>query len=176
MEPYNIRKCRISISPSCDARFFTCARPGRSKGSDGCVTDELVSAWVKGLPGPNTVIISLLGRKRNRKELSEFSYYSFYGEWDTPPERSDKPSFQEWLERHHKDLQILVREHPTYDRDIYNFLPIPPFTLAAIESDVRQFVSEGRTVVVMDSGGVGRTGEVCEYMKPTEDTHDTQRA
>ena len=167
MEPYKLQRWRISISPDCDAWFFTCARPGRSKGPDGDVPDFLVSAWVGGLPGPNTMIISLLGRKRDRKKLSEFSYYSFYGEWDTPSERKNKPSFQEWLDQRPKDLQILVCEHPTFD---YDRRPIPPYRLAAIECDVRRLVSEGRTVVVMDSGGVGRTGEVCEYMKATEDT------
>ena len=171
MEPCNLRRWKVSISPNCDAWFFTCARPGRSKGPDGDMLDDFVSSWVRGLPpGPNKVIVSLLGRKRDRKKLSEFSYYSFYGEWDKPSERNDKPSFQEWLHRHHKDLQILVCEHPTYDSDIYDPRPIHPIRLAAIERDVRRLISEGRTVVVMDSGGVGRTGEVCEYMKATEDT------
>ncbi len=176
MEPCQLRRWRISISPDWDAWFFTCARPGRSKGPDGDVPDDLVSSWVRGLPGPNTVIISLLGRKRNRKQLSEFSYYSFYGGWDNPSECDNKPSFQEWLDQRHKDLQILVREYPTFDPDIYNPRPIHPRRLAAIEHDVRHLISEGRTVVVMDSGGVGRTGEVCEHMKATEDTLNTPRS
>ena len=78
---------------------------------------------------------------------------------------NNKMSFQEWLDQQHKDLQILVREHPTVDSQ-----PIPYEQLSAIATDVLNFISAGRTVVVMDSGGVGRTGAVCKYMKATEDT------
>ena len=166
MEPCNLRRWKVSISPNCDAWFFTCGRPGRSKGADGDVLDDFVSSWVRGLPpGPKKVIVSLLGRKRDRNKLSEFSYYSFYGEWDKPSERNDKPSFQEWLDRHHNDLQILVREHPTYDDT-----DIPSGTISAIATDVHELIKEGRTVIVMDSGGVGRTGDVVKYLKATEDT------
>ena len=176
MEPYNLQRWRIDISPSQDACFFTCARPGRSKGGDNGVPDDLVSVWVRGLPGPNTVIVSLLGRKNDSRRLSELSYYSFYGKADKSSERENKVSFQEWLDLHHEDLGILVCEHPTYDSYTHDPCPIHPYKLAAIRRDIQQLITEGRTVVVMDSGGVGRTGEVCEYMKATEDTQDSPRA
>ncbi len=171
MEPLHLKCWEIGVEPSSGLMFFTCARPGRSLGPDNDVPDDVVSNWVRGLPGPNTVIISLLGRKRNRKQLSEFSYYSsFCGEWDTPLERDNKPSFQEWLQQHHNDLDILIREHPTYDDT-----DVPSTTICAISTDVHRFIEEGRTVIVMDSGGVGRTGQVCEYLKATHDTLGPQR-
>ena len=163
MEPLNIKCWEIGVEPSSGLTFVTCARPGRSFGPDNNVPDDVVSSWVRGLPGPNTVIVSLLGRKRSQNKLSEFSYYSFYGKWDSPSERNNKPSFQEWLDQYHKDLQILVREHPTYDDT-----DIPSATICAIATDVHRFVEEGRTVVAMDSFGVGRTRDVAKYLKATE--------
>ena len=125
--------------------------------------DDVVSSWVKGLPRPNTVIVSLLGRKRHQNNLSEFSYYPFYGEWDTQLERSNKRSFQWWLDKNHEDLQILVREHPTQDDT-----DIPFTTICAIATDIHRFIQEGRAVVVMDSFGVGRTRSVATFLRATE--------
>ena len=126
------------------------------------MSDQIVSAWVEGLPGPDTAIVSLLGRKQGSKGSSEFSYYSFSGGVDTSPERGSKPTFAEWLDTHHTERRILVREHPTYD-----YRPIPQERLAAIEAEVRHPTSIGRTVVVVDSGGESRTGKVCRHMKAT---------
>ncbi len=165
MEPFKLRPWKISISPGCDARFYTCARPGRSKGPDGAVPDDVVSSWVKGLPGPDTAIISLLGRKSDKNGLCEYSFYSFCGAWDRPEEPGRRPYFQEWLDQNHKELKILVRERPTYDNR-----PIPSDTIKAIATDVHELNREGRTVVVMDSGGVGRTGDVVAYLRATQDT------
>ena len=175
MEPYKLRRWKIYFSPDNPAFFYTCARPGRSQGSEEKVPDELVSAWVKGLServqglsSEKVAIISLLGRKDGPRGKSEFSYYPFYGRWDKASERNNKLSLQEWLDQHHKDLQIVVSEYPTFDCDVYNFMPIPPVKLANIEKAVMEITAEGRTVVVMDSGGIGRTGEVAEYLNATE--------
>ncbi len=163
MEPFQLKRWKLDISPNDAAYFYTCARPGRSKGRDKkLVADDIVSAWVCGLPRPDTAIISLLGRKQGPEGLSEFSYYSFWGDFDTPSERGSQPSFQEWLDQQHEHLKILVREHPTYDDR-----PIPYNTLAAVESDIRDLISEGRMVVVVDSGGVDRTGQAGKHMKAT---------
>lgn len=165
MEPFKLRPWKISVSPGCDARFYTCARPGRSKGPDGAVPDDVVSSWVRGLPGPDTAIISLLGCKPDENCLSEYSFYSFGGAWDRPEERGGRPYFQEWLDQNHKELNILVRERPTNDNR-----PISSGTIEAIATDVHELNREGRTVVVMDSGGVGRTGDVVAYLKAIQDT------
>lgn len=165
MEPFNLRYWKFSEGAANDTYFYTCARPGRSKGQDEPVPQGMVSLWVVGLPDPtNLALISLLGRKRNRRNLSEFSYYPFRGEWDDKVERKDKASFQEWLDAWHSNLRIQLHEHPTYD---YDRRGIPPFILAAIERDVRDLTSAGRTVVVMDSGGVGRTCQVCSHLNAT---------
>ena len=77
MEPYNLKMWKIDTSQGDIAYFHTSARPGRSKGPKGRVSDQIVSAWVSGLPGPDIAIVSLLGRKQGHKGNSEFSYYSF---------------------------------------------------------------------------------------------------
>lgn len=162
MEPYNLRPWRLDAAPKGEATFYTCARPGRAAGPDGAVEDHTVSTWVKELPGPNKAIISLLGRKHGLNGISEFSYYSFCGGMDTETERGDKPIFQEWLDQWHSDLEILLIEHPTYD-----YQEVPLDALEAVGQDLCDLISQGRTVVVMDSGGVGRVGEVCEFLKAT---------
>ena len=154
MEPFNLKRWEVHTSRG-DACFYTCARPGRSKGQKGRVSDQIVSAWVSSLPGPDTAIVSLLGRKRKKTGSSEFSYYTFSGGFDTCSERQSQPTFREWLDIHHAQLKILVREHPTYD-----YRPIPHENLTAIEVEVRCLILMGRTVVVVDSVGI-RAQERC---------------
>lgn len=150
----------MSLTPG---HLYTCARPGRSKDADRDVPDELVRRWVCGLPGGlDIVIISLLGRKPDGQ--SEFSFYSFYGFWDSPEERHGRLSFQEWLDRRHKERPIQVIEHPTHD-----FRPVPPKTLAAVALVIFELLGVGRTVVLIDSGGETRTKSVCSYMGFVED-------
>ena len=171
LEPYRLRRWRIGVPPDNAAFFYTCARPGRSGGRKEGVSDGVVSVWVRGLPGPDTAIVSLLGRKRGPWGLSEFSFYSFYGEDDSPSECGNQPSFQEWIDQRHPDIPILVREHPTYD-----LRAIGPDTLADIAADILDLIAAGRTVVVVDSGGQERTGAVCRYMKAVEDSRSTPNA
>jgi hypothetical protein len=139
-------------SPDLDA-FFTFLPTSRHY-----LSDEDVHEWFQGfLPllsdAPNIVIVSLLGRKPDGR--SEFSFYSFYGGWDTPEERSCRLSFQAWLDRWHKGRSIKIVEHPTCD-----YGPIPQVTLDAVRSDILRLLSEGQTIVVMDSGGDTRTRRV----------------
>ena len=149
--------------------LFTCARPGRSKGKDRPVPDDLVHRWVQGLPGPNTAIVSLLGRKHGPKGASEFTFYSFCGGVDSPSECKRRPSLQEWLDRWYRDLGIQVHEHPTFD-----FHPVPQEILVAVAADIHELLSHRRTVVVVDSGGETRIRDVCKHMGAREDfrTHD----
>ena len=164
MEPFNLRCWKVNVAGEMDAILYTCARPGRSLGPDVPVDDETVSTWVRGLPGPNTAIISLLGRKGGPRGVSEFTFYSFCGGMDGPSERKRKMTFLEWLEYYHKDRGIVLREHPTIDRYAHSYQLIPPLRLDKIAEEVLGLISEDRTVVVMDSGGVGRTQEVSDYL------------
>lgn len=165
MEPYRLRRWNRAGTAE-QLNFYTCARPGRSKGRTGQVDDALVSEWALNLPGaPSTTIISLLGRKPLPREQSEFSFYSFCGEWDTSTERHGKPTHEQWLTRHHPTLKLEILEHPTRD-----FAPIPTERLAAIAEDVTRLLKVGRTVVLMDSGGVQRSGQVCNHLGFVEDS------
>jgi hypothetical protein len=123
-----------------------------------------VHQWVKNLPGPQTAIISLLGRKPPPKGTSEFSFYTFHGREDTPQERRGKRSLQEWLDHYHPERAITLIEHPTMD-----FRPIPDTALASIAADVDRLLAEGRTIVLVDSGGETRSGAVCRYLNLVED-------
>jgi hypothetical protein len=125
--------------------------------------DDVVHRWVLGLPGPNTAIVSLLGRKPDG--LSEFSFYSFYGGFDHPSDHPGHLSFQKWLSYWHEDRPIVLCEHPTFD-----FKPIWPEMLDAVAADIRKLLSAGRTVVLIDSGGQTRTGVVCNHMRAVEDS------
>jgi len=160
VEPYRLRRWRPPWATS-DTRLFSCARPGRSKGSAGLVADALVDQWVVGLPGPRPAIVSLLGCKPDG--TSEFAFYSF---GSCREERSSRrPSFQEWLDEHHKAKQITVIEHPTID-----FTKIPDDVLSSIRQDLENLMMEGRTVILVDSGGITRTGDVFRRILAIEDT------
>jgi hypothetical protein len=153
-------------------RLYTCGRPGRSKGKDKPVPDALVHAWLAGLPaGDGLVLVSLLGRKDGPSGVSEFSLYSFYGGIDRRDERGKKPSFREWLDRTKRGRTIQLVEHPTFDYAG----GIPEEMLNTIKSDLWALLSEGRTVVLFDSGGQERTGQVCHSIDFQEETRrDTQ--
>jgi hypothetical protein len=114
------------------------------------------------------VIVSLLGRKQ--QGVSEFSFYSFHGGWDTPSERRNKPlSFQKWLDSRHYNRSLKVIEYPTIDS-----LSVPVDTLEAVAREIGQLLSEGRTVILVDSGGKERSGCVCAYMGFIEVTANTR--
>jgi hypothetical protein len=161
MEPFRLKRWKIG-----SAHFFTCARPGRSKCDGKKVPDDIVHRWVKALPGPMAAIVSLLGRKHGPKGTSEFSFYSFCGGFDTPSERRNCLSFQDWLDKYHKSLHILVRKYPTYDYAGQ----ITAETMAAVASDIHELIAAGRTPVLVDSGGMTRTGIICKDMGATEDS------
>ena len=165
-KPHNLRCWKLD-TPTGSVQIFTCGRPGRDKGQSGRVSEELVNSWVLGLQehcGPNLAVISLLGRKNDANGESEFSYYSFCGGFDSQRDHENRPTFQEWLDVHHTDLDIQVCEYPTFDR-----CPIPLETLDTAAADIRRLVLEGRTVIVVDSGGVTRSGKVCRHTGAVED-------
>ena len=154
MEPCRLRRWRLPSS-SVSAVFYTCARPGRSRGSKGKVPDKLLHDWMRGIPSEsNVVVVSLLGEKKDG--TSEFSFYSFYAKGRT---------FQQWLDQNYAERAVQVIEHPTVD-----FCRVPTETLEAAASDIAKLLSEGRTVVLMDSGGEQRSGQVCTHMGAVEDS------
>lgn len=159
-KPYNLRLRKLDASTGV-AHYFTCGRPGREKGTKALqVCDELVHGWVLGLQeycGPNLAIISLLGRKRDGS--SEFSFYSFYGGSDTTAERKGRPSFQEWLETHHKALGISVYEFPTTDRS-----SVPVELRESVVAQMKELFLSGSHVVVVDSAGAERTGRIHDHL------------
>lgn len=162
-KPYKLRRWRLGQALAAKY-FFTCARPGREPGKNfSPIPDEVVDKWVRGLPKPDTTIISLLGRKPDG--LSEYSFYSFCGGFDDPTEGQVRPTFQEWLERRHKILSITVCDYPTVD-----FSKIPQETLAAIKIELDLLFSQGRKVVLVDSGGETRNTAVCKYLGAVEDS------
>src|SRR5437879_4064443 len=95
-EPYRLTKWKASTPFA--GELFTCARPGRSKGSAVQIPDDLVAAWVAGLPvSDRLVVVSLLGRKPTGK--SEFAFYSFRGGFEGESNRPKCPTFQAWLDQ-----------------------------------------------------------------------------
>lgn len=56
-------------------------------------------------------------------------------------------------------------EFPTYDG-----IRVPEATLRAVEWEISRLLSEGKTVVLMDSGGTERTRQVCMHMGFVENT------
>ena len=162
-KPYILKRWRLNTKAGA-LWFFTCARPGRTgdpASKNMGVPDEIVNRWVLGLPGPETAIVSLLGRKPDG--MSEFSFYSFYGGFDSPSDRPGCLSFQEWMDTWHGSPSIVIREQPSYD-----FRPMEPEALNAVSGDITELAGVGRTVVLIDSGGVTRTGRVCRHLGAVE--------
>jgi hypothetical protein len=157
VEPYRLRQWRVGAG-----RLFTCGRPGRDKYKEATkVPDKVIHDWVRKLPGSDKVIVSLLGRKPDG--TSEFSFYPFYGGFDTVDQPCGRTSFQQWLNEHYPELDIEVCEHPTED-----FRKIPEKTLAAVAHEIDHALAAGKTVVLIDSGGQTRTGAICSYMRLQE--------
>jgi hypothetical protein len=155
MEPFRLRRWRVT-----SGRLFTCGRPGRSNWKDSArVPENIIHKWVRNLPAETQVIVSLLGKKPNG--TSEYSFYPFSGGFDDPT--TGKPAFAEWLQTNFPERHMSVREHPTED-----FAPVPKEVLAAVAADISYALSDGGTVVLVDSGGQSRTGAVCKYMRLIE--------
>ena len=139
--------------------LFTCARPGRSLGrKKKTIDDTAVIHWLNGIPAAETVtaIVSLLGRKPEPEGQSEFCYYSFRSAHE---DRPGSPTFQEWLDRETAPGKYVVIEHPTTDTR-----PISLDVMNEIAASILANLRASRTVVVVDSGGVSRTGAVIRHL------------
>jgi hypothetical protein len=154
-EPCNLRKCKALGVPSAGA-LFTCGRPGRSLGSSGLVSDEIVDCWVTGMPNATPLILlSLLGTKVDGK--SEYQFYSFRGSH----EHSTKPTLQTWLDRRHGAGRFRVLEYPTEDAGPNS---LSDGQIESIRALINPMMDDGETVVLFDSFGSERTGQVCRAL------------
>jgi hypothetical protein len=156
MEPHRLKRWRARAIP--DGIFYSCARPGRSKGPVVLISDSVVKDWIEHLPGNgDATVISLLGRKHSDAGDSEFKFYSsFYGLWDSESERRSKKSFQDGIDSGHFNRVITIIQHPTID-----FKRVPASTIEAVSADIHQLLNQKRTVILVDSGGITRTGQIC---------------
>lgn len=154
-EPCNLKQCKPIGAPQ-EAFLFTCGRPGRSLGRTTAVPDEMVDCWVAGLPQAGTLhVLSLLGEKEDGR--SEYSFYSFRGSH----ERSAKPTFQNWLDSRYGSGRLQLHEYPTVDAGPGS---LSDEDIESIRAIVMPLLSTGETVVVFDSYGSERTGQVCRAL------------
>ena len=65
-------------------------------------------------------------------------------------------TFQQWLDHHFGHGNFVVIDFPTIDTK-----EIESKQLSAICAHVKSLLDSSATVVIVDSGGVGRTGRVC---------------
>ncbi len=153
-EPSKLKQYQSRTAPLA-GRLFTCARPGRSLGRKvSSISDEVVAAWVAGLPQSDQLhIVSLLGTKPNG--LSEYSYYSFRGGHESSVQHSNSATFQEWLNERFGLGRFVVVDFPTIDTE-----PIEPTVLTDICRTVTSLLAASADVLLVDSGGEGRTGKV----------------
>jgi hypothetical protein len=123
------------------------------------IEDFVVDAWIAGLPSSpeETIIVSLLGRKP--QGLSEFSYYSFRGGFDRPEDRPGSRTWQEWLSGRYGSKYHLL-EFPTVDTKL-----IADDTKSLIASAILKAMQSGKTVILVDSGGIGRTGNMASMFR-----------
>lgn len=163
-EPYCLKEF-TSPEGQFAGRLFTCARPGRSNGSTKKkIDDEVVQAWVRGLPNCRPLhIVSLLGWKPPPTRLSEYSYYSFRGGHESSDSRPRSLTFQEWLEVHFAAGNFVVTDFPTTDLE-----PIGEAYMKEICDYIRKLLNESANVMIVDSGGFTRTGNVCKALRAAE--------
>lgn len=151
---------RLQEWPAPTGRLYSCARPGR--GANGTkrkpVDATVLKKWLENLPAADPLhIISLLGRKADG--MSEFVYYPFRSCEDADDGR---PAFQEWLRA--EGARHIVHEFPTIDR-----LPLQPEDARdrALKR-TRELLTAGEAVLIVDSGGVQRTGALCNLVLESE--------
>lgn len=131
--------------------IYTRARPGRQRGANGSVPDSEISRWLNELPRNRPLsVISLLGQKPDGRD--EHSFYSF----------RNAAGFKNWLQNARPGTNVFA--HPTTD-----FERVTPQSIEAIKIDFDRELAHGRTIVIVDSGGVERTRQVCNALELIED-------
>ena len=147
-----MKRWRHKSSPDA-VPIYTRARPGRQLGPNAPVSDSEVKRWLSELPKHRPLtIISLLGHKPDG--MDEHAFYSF----------RDASGFRAWIAKKSQDA-IKVISHPTTD-----FSVVDAETIMAIRDDLDRELSLGHAVVIVDSGGVQRTGQVCTQLRLVEDS------
>jgi hypothetical protein len=160
-EPLRLIEYRSRKAPF-RGRLFTCARPGRSLGAKlSPIDDAIVKAWVDGLPTLRPLyIVSLLGSKPKPSGISEYSFYSFRGGHEPRDQRPASITFQKWLDLHFGRGSFIVVDFPTTDTEA-----IDVSYLSTICEAVRSLLDASANVLIVDSGGVGRSGKVCASLR-----------
>ncbi len=155
-EPLRLIEYRSRKAPF-GGRLFTCTRPGRSLGAKvSQIDDAIVKAWVNGLPQLRPLyIVSLPGSKPQPSGISEYSFYSFRGGHEPADQRPTSITFQKWLDLHFGKGSFIVVDFPTVDTEAIDVSYL--FTICAA---VRSLLEASANVLVVDSGGVGRSGKV----------------
>lgn len=152
MERFKLRRWRNASSMDA-ILLFSCAWPGRSLRRRSKVCDEVVMRGVDGLPGKGKIsLISLMGCKPDGTD--EHSFYSL----------STAMGFQKWLEKHSSRV-VRLFHFPTTD-----FQPVPSDTCAASRDRIHTELKESQAVIIVDSCGIQRTGQVCRDTGFIEDT------
>lgn len=117
------------------------------------IPDGTIDEWVNGLPRADVLhIVSLLGEKVGG--YSEFNYYPFR----SSKVSGEEPTFEEWLNKRY-DRQFKVHEFPTVDAR-----SMQAETFDSVVKQIRVLLDAGHTVVVVDSAGEVRTGDLCSRM------------
>jgi hypothetical protein len=103
------------------------------------------------MPGePPWHLVSLLGHKCNG--LSEYSFYDFRASCEPDDGR---PTFQAYLDRIDEPGSSVVHEFRTVD-----YQPVRVPMLMEISERIWDLLQGGLTVIVFDSGGMSRVGQV----------------
>ena len=119
------------------------------------IPNHVVVSWVEGLPLSVNVIVSLLGQKPDGS--SEFKFYSHSV---AAGSNGVLASFEDWIRALVPNRPLKVVEHPTIDMQ-----PLSTDTLIKIGATVGGCLADGDGLVIVDSGGVTRTGAVCAYLR-----------
>jgi len=156
--PLRLRQFLPPVDDSALGSLWACARPGwspKTKEKKKHVSEQRVRAWLAGLPGePPIHLVSLLGKKDN--DLSEYSTYDFRGRFD--PE-DGRPIFQEYLDQIEGRGKFIVHEFCTTD-----LRSVPASKLDEIVKRIWELLQLQLTVILFDSGGVGRVGQVRQRL------------
>lgn len=131
--------------------LWTSARPGRPLGKKAAVPDDACLTWLQDLRNKArpTAIVSLLGWK-DANSKDEHSFYSF----------KTADGFARWMAKQAPEVRFL--QYPTRDG-----VTIPDDQLSKIVNAATALLLNGDSVVILDSGGVDRTGAVRRKLGAT---------
>lgn len=109
--------------------------------------DEVVKVWAHALVLKVDTVISLLWRKPNGS--SEFKFYKSV---------NSDAEFAPWLASFFPADVLIIERHTIDSR------PVPSVVHAVIAQELPKLIDQGRSVAIVDSGGVQRTGAVAKTL------------